>query len=182
MDQAKNIILLMGPKGAGKTYLAARMEAELGIPFLRVEPIWLALSAEMAPGSLEFDNEGQRRVLANAQTLLSANSQLVLESTGTAPWFANFLAGLKEMATVTLVRVRVPLAMCLERIHARDATQHIAVSDDRIGEINEIACRLDLPWSATVDNVSVDEANAFIASVRAGALDQTTKPDPTGLP
>lgn len=169
-SQTRTIYLLMEPKGAGKTYLATRMETEIAIPFLRVETIWLDLSAEMNPGTPEFDQEGQRRVLSQARTLLSSKSEIVLESTGTAPWFAGFHEQLKALAKVILIRVHAPLSMCLRRIHERDASQHIAVSDERITEVNEMAERLKLQWSVTIENVSTDMADQFIESVRSGSL------------
>ena len=57
------IFLLVGPKGAGKTTLAKRMESELGIAFVRVEAIWLALAAEKTLQGSAFDTEGLRRVV-----------------------------------------------------------------------------------------------------------------------
>ena len=37
----KTLFILIEPKGAGKTYIGTRIEAQLGIKFLRVEPIWI---------------------------------------------------------------------------------------------------------------------------------------------
>ena len=61
-----------------------------------------------------------------------------------------------------MVQVRAPLEMCISRIHSRDGSRHIAVSDERIEEINRLAVKVELPWSATVDNISEEEADAFL--------------------
>lgn len=158
----KTIVLLVGPKGVGKTYLATRMETELEASFLRVEQIWLELSHELSPGTARFDEVGQSRVLEAVRERLVSHDCVALESTGTAPWFSRQLAELGNLGHLLMVQVRAPLEMCISRIHSRDGSRHIAVSDERIEEINRLAVKIELPWSATVDNVSEEEADGFI--------------------
>lgn len=165
MIKRQTIILLVGPKGAGKTYLASRMESEHGIAFIRVEPIWLALTKEISPGSASFDEEGQARVLSAVRTALEASPAVVLESTGTAPWFGCQLARLRSIGDVVLVKVEAPLPACMKRIHERDASLHIPVSDDRIDEINAIAAKVELPWTMTVQNLDAEHADEFLRSI-----------------
>lgn len=167
MEPAR-ISLLVGPKGAGKTTLALRIEAELGIPFVRVEPIWLALAAEKAFEGPAFDAEGQQRVLAEVGRRLSESGRAVLESTGTAPWFASFVARLRALGEVELVKVSAPRELCLERVRNRDPSAHIPVSDDRVEQINRLTEAVDLPWSEVLENLTQADADAFIAR-RAGA-------------
>ncbi len=162
MSKTKTIILLVGPKGSGKTYLASRMESELGIGFVRVEPIWLELSREVAPGSEHFDNEGQARVIAQVKKALADHPAVVLESTGAAPWFSRQMSDLEALGDLVLIKVEVPLNLCSNRIHQRDASQHIAVSDDRIAEINAVAKQVELPWTVVVQNVDQKQADEFI--------------------
>lgn len=159
---AKKIILLVGPKGSGKTYLASRMENELGVGFVRVEPIWLALAKEMRPGSIAFDNLGQFRVLDAVRTALTSHSAVCLESTGTAPWLPRQLKELEAICDLMLVKVEAPLSLCLERVRQRDASQHIPVSDERVAEINEIAAKVDLPWAMRVRNIDGAHAEEFL--------------------
>ncbi len=161
----KTIVLLVGPKGAGKTYLASRMESELRIPFIRVEPIWLALANEIRPGSTSFDVEGQARVLASVRTALQAHPGVVLESTGAAPWFQRQLADLRSIGDLLFVKVDAPQSICMERIRERDASAHIPVSDDRIEEINKMAAKVELPWIMTVQNRDTDHADEFLRSI-----------------
>lgn len=161
----KKIILLVGPKGSGKTYLASRMEDELGVGFVRVEPIWLSLANELRPGSEVFDERGQDRVLGAVRTVLDDHAAVVLESTGTAPWFPQQLAGLEAIGDMILVKVEAPMALCMDRIHQRDASTHIQVSDDRIAEINKIATEIELPWTMTVQNTDAEQASKFLETL-----------------
>ncbi|MFA3919328.1 AAA family ATPase [Ruegeria hyattellae] len=167
MAKRNIIILLVGPKGAGKTYLASRMEDEIGISFLRVEPIWLELMKEMRPGSSDFDIEGLSRVIEGVRERLSARSSVVLESTGTAPWFSEMHNALDAMGELILIKVSAPNEMCLDRIRQRDASQHIPVSDDRIEQINMLAERVQLPWSVEIQNTSETEVVEFLEFIRA---------------
>lgn len=161
----KTIILLVGPKGSGKTYLASRLEEELGIAFVRVEPIWLALAEEIRPGSTSFDDEGQARVLNAVKAALADHSAVCLESTGTAPWLQRQLTDLMAICDLKLIKVEAPLSLCLDRVRRRDATQHIPVSDERVAEINDIAAKVDLPWSMRVWNADVEHADKFLRSL-----------------
>ena len=146
------IILLVGPKGAGKSYLAKRLERDYGVTFVRVEPIWMALADEIPPGTSAFDREGQARVLVAVREKLSERGAVALESTGTAPWFGEQLRDLKRIAQVMPVRIRARPATCPERVRTRDASDHIAVSEDRIAVINSVAAAVELPWSLDVRN------------------------------
>lgn len=161
------IVMLVGPKGAGKTHLATRLQKEVGIPFLRVEPIWLQLRSEMQPDCLEYDREGQSRVLTSLIDLLNQKGCVVLESTGTAPWFGGFLGNLHAFGTVAIIRVTAPPATCLERVRTRCASEHIPISDERVAEINRIAEKVSLPWTDTVDTASDDDTCAFIARIQS---------------
>ena len=41
MAAFRSVLILVGPKGSGKTYIGSLVERELGVRFLRVEPIFL---------------------------------------------------------------------------------------------------------------------------------------------
>ncbi len=164
------IYVLVGPKGAGKTYLSTRLQAELGVPFLRVEDIWLALRNETRLSGEAFDTEGQRRVLQAVSSILDCHCQVAIESTATAPWFKHFLEQLETSGEVTLIRIRVPLDQCLARIKERDASVHIPVSDDRIGEINAIAERIELNWALEAKNRDKRDTDRFLAAFKARFL------------
>ena len=167
---AKRIILLVGPKGAGKTTLAARMEREFGFAFVRVEAIWMELAKEVEPTAPQFDVEGQLRVMDAVRQCLWAQSTVVLESTGTAPWFGHQLEQLGALAPLFLVQVKAPLSVCAGRVRQRDTSFHIDVSDDRIAEINAIAAQVDLDWDLAVFNDGRKEIGEIAAGVKRAAV------------
>ncbi len=159
------IILLVGPKGAGKTYLALQVERDFGVPFVHVEKIWLDLMKERAAVSEGFDIEGQARVVAAIRQRLANCNAVVLESTGTAPWFAGQLSQLRKLGHLILVRVSASLDLCADRVRMRDQAQHINVSDDRVAEINALAAVVDLNWDIEFINDGNNDPDGFLAEL-----------------
>lgn len=162
----KTILLLIGPKGAGKTYLGSRLEREVAIPFVRVEPIWLDLAGTQRLSGASYDAVGQERVLAAVESGLRSSPCVALESTGTAPWFPSFFEKLPSLGRVVAIRVRAPTDVCLARVRGRQYSEHIAISDDRVREINVIAERVQFDWSFVIDNNSQSDADSFVDLIR----------------
>jgi predicted kinase len=149
------LVILVGPKGAGKTTLGGVLERNLGIPFLRVEPIWLELGASRGPVP---DEVGFARVAEEIERRLLDDPILVIESTAASPAFAGFVDRLEKRCEVLFVRVTAPPEVCVERVRTRERRDHIPVSDDRVREVNAKAFEVDLPWAAVIDNSApVDE-------------------------
>lgn len=161
------LLLLVGPKGAGKTFIGDILERHLGLAFLRIEPIFLGiLRREPELEGIELERRGFQAVLEKLDELAHSREVLCIESTGTARTLPELLAALRRRFEVRLIRVRSPLDVCLERIRSRDASLHIPVSDDRVMEINEIAARVELPWDLEIDNSDLQEEAAIVQAVR----------------
>jgi shikimate kinase len=146
------VLLLVGPKGSGKTFLGTLVARELGIPFLHVEQVFIEAMRGSRSGGMSLDEEGYARVLAAVEAILRRGPVVVLESTGVSGVFPAFLSALRAQFRVTLVAVRAPLDRCLERVRTRDERRHILVSDRRVQEINEQAVAVRLPWDLEIDN------------------------------
>jgi hypothetical protein len=147
------VLLLVGPKGAGKTTIGSMLARRLDVAFLRVEPIYLDV-VRRHPGTdaAELEPAGFGAIL-DALDREAANHPVVcLESTATAGFFAEFLRRLRSRHDVRIVRVLAPPRACVARVRGRDATDHIPVSDDRLADINRAAERVELPWDLVLDN------------------------------
>lgn len=163
----KQVIVLVGPKGAGKSTIGQLLATELGVHFLRVEPLFLELRARLGAGHPELERLGFQSVLERVREALSSHDTVCIESTGASTHVPGLLAALAELARVLLVRVRATPEQCLVRIAGRDASIHIPVSDDQVERINAIAVRVSLPWAAELDNRGRLDRAAVIATVRA---------------
>lgn len=148
----RTVVVLVGPKGSGKTHIGTLLREKLGIPFLRVEPIFLANMRTSALTGAALDAEGYAMVLRAVDGVLATERRVVIESTGASDAFPAFLDALRERCEVRLVSVRASPARCLERVRTRDRTLHIPVSDERVEAINARAASVGLPWDLEIDN------------------------------
>jgi len=146
----KTIFILIGPKGSGKTYIGSLLQRKLGIPFFRVENIWLRLEEERFSDT--YVRKGVSLVEREIDRKCKETDRLITESTAAHEEFYNFLTRLNNKYQVKLIRITAPPDLCLERIKARDSSIHIPVSDDRVEEINRKALSADFPFDLVIDN------------------------------
>lgn len=145
------VLLLIGPKGAGKTHAGVVLEQRRIATFVRVEPIFLKLLQTMPKGP-EWERAGYNAVVDALVADRSSAMPLVIESTAASNHFPDFLATLRSRFDVRLIAFRVPLDECKRRVLARDSAQHIPVSDHLLDVINAAAARVALPFDAELDN------------------------------
>ena len=146
----KQLIILVGPKGSGKTYIGTLVHEKLGIPFLRVEDIWLSVKSERF--SEEYYTDGFRRVEEEIDRQLNNTGLLLIESTGASEYFAPFLSAVRQKYSLKLIRIDASPDTCRRRIKTRDTSVHIPVSDNRIEQINKEASEVHLDFDAVIEN------------------------------
>ncbi|MBV6478270.1 MAG: hypothetical protein HGGPFJEG_01020 [Ignavibacteria bacterium] len=133
----KDIILLIGQKGSGKSFIGKILEKEFGIKFVRVED-W----AKQIKRNREVDNESYLKqvfleIEKGVRQISKGVDNLVFESTGLTVYFDIMLKKLKQDFKVTTIGVYANPKTCLERINNRDQAIHINVSDNQVLMINE---------------------------------------------
>ena len=139
----KTVVMLIGPKGAGKTHMGAVLGRRTDIEFLRVEPIWLSLA----------DGQDGWTVVEDAiDDLFQKTNCVVIESLGGSPGFEQLRGNLEQKYAVHYVRIAVPLEVCLEHVRTRDSNNHIPVSDDQVEAYNKLAAEVVLPWDLELVN------------------------------
>jgi shikimate kinase len=148
----KTVYLLIGPKGCGKTTLGGMLEASLGLPFLRVEPLLMAHVAVAAATSEGLEHDGYDIEEAALDELLGEHDEVLTDATGSSPHLARFLRRLRSRYAVKLIRVRCPLDECLRRVRARDDAEQFDVPEERVRMINAASERLELDWDLELDN------------------------------
>lgn len=155
----KRMIVLVGPKGAGKSTIGQLLEKRLGIPFIRVEPVYLQVRTALSPDYPDLERQGFQAILDHLTDALATNEILCFETTGASAQSSWLLRELGRLVEVLPVQVRTDPSQCLTRIHRRDASIHIPVSDDEIEHINAVAEQVSMPWAAIIDNRGdLDEA------------------------
>ena len=153
----KTLHLLIGPKGAGKTYIGKLVERELGIRFLRVEPIWLSLQ----PG-----HDGWKEVERLIDESFRTTNELIIESLGIGNGFIQMQQLLAGRYHLRFVKVTTGLDECLRRVRVRDSHDHIPVSDAQVEDYNQTAAKAVHPWSIEIDNSGPPTKERILAAFR----------------
>lgn len=127
------LVLLVGPKGSGKSHIGRVLERRLRVHFFHVEPHWLSYHSECAMAGCEpVISEGIARVHPLIGQALRRHAHVCVETTGASDEILRDLLALAAMESILKVRVQAPLDLCLRRIQARDASQQIPMDDERV--------------------------------------------------
>lgn len=150
-----HLLLLVGLKGAGKTFVGTVLERSLSIKFLQVEPLFFDFMQKHPQcHGIELEKRGFQYVVDALDAIAPHHPIISMESTGAAHTFPNLLAALRQTYHVSLIQVQAPIEVCIERVLKRDASNHIPVSDERLHAINERALHISLPWDLVLDNTT----------------------------
>ncbi len=146
----KQIIILVGLKGSGKTYVGSLLQDKLNIKFFRVENIWLSLKSERLTNEYIF--EGFGLVEQEIDNLLLKTDRIIIESTGTTHYFNIFINRLKTKYDLIFVKIHTSPELCLKRVKSRDSSIHVPVSDNVVEQINQDALKVNLKYDIIIDN------------------------------
>lgn len=150
----KTVYILIGLKGSGKTHIGDLLSKRLEIPFLRVEDIFLRIKTEDPLNDQNYILTGFKNVEIEIRKRLVKNDQIIIESTGIATQFNDMVENLKNDFVIKLIKIDSDPDLCLKRIKNRDQSKHIAVSDDKILEINKLAKEISFNFDLVIVNSS----------------------------
>lgn len=146
----KQLVILIGLKGSGKTYIGSLIQERLGINFVRVEDIWLTIQHKRY--SKDYNSEGFKLVKQAIANQFIHSDLITIESTGASKYFKPFLRELGKKYDLKLVKIEASPEKCLRRIKSRDPSIHISVSDDIIKQVNRAAEKVDLEYDTVIEN------------------------------
>ena len=158
MSDQKTLFMLIGPKGSGKTHIGTLVQQHTDIVFLRVEPIWLGLRP---------NEDGWKKVEAIIDTMLQKHDKVMIESLGIGEGFSKFHASLAEKYSIKMIRVYADLETCFIRVKTRNTAEHIAVSDDKVVEFNEIASAVTYTWDLEINNNDLTPDKDIISAIQS---------------
>jgi shikimate kinase len=151
-------VLLVGPKGSGKTHIGRALERHLGVRFFHVEPLWLAYHAECkAKGIQPTIPEGISSVHPQIAQALRANEHVCVETTGASSEILDALLTLWSPSKTLVARVSAPLELCLRRLDARDQTNQIAMDIESIRQAHRLSVTADLQPQLTLVNAGLSD-------------------------
>ena len=163
------LILLIGPKGSGKSYIGRTLEARFGVHFFHVEPLWLEYYAECKASNREpVIAEGIAKVHPVLIRALDENVHVCVETTGASPEILTALLSLRPREEIIVARVSAPLEVCLRRVSSRDQTYQIPMEMEAVRKLHGLSESLQLRSDITLNNVALTESE--IAELFESAL------------
>jgi shikimate kinase len=152
-------ILLVGPKGSGKSYIGRTLEKHLGVLFFHVEPLWMSYYAECEASNRQpLISEGIASMHAPILDALRAHEHVCIETTGASTEIMNDLLSLTDPTKTLIVRVSAPLELCLERIVTRDQTYQVAMDVESIRQVYALSEAAQLQPDLILENAQLNEA------------------------
>lgn len=147
------IVVLIGPKGAGKTTLGRMLERPPDVRFLEVEAIAQRVLAAM--GNVIDERYARRAfeaIAAQVELMAAAPGVIILETTGASEETPRFLDTLRQRHELRLVRVNARAETCATRIAERDPSRQVQVSPELVRLMHERTEALKLTWDLELIN------------------------------
>ncbi|MCZ7609655.1 MAG: AAA family ATPase [Ignavibacterium sp.] len=133
----KSVLILIGQKGSGKSFIGTLFEKNFGIKFIRVEDWAKRIKKERAVDNEEYLKQVFEEIEKGIRNCLNETDNLVFESTGLTKYFDRMIQNLSQDFKVTTIGVYADGTTCLERVKSRDRDIHINVSDNEVLMIND---------------------------------------------
>jgi dephospho-CoA kinase len=164
-------VVLIGPKGAGKSHIGRILEKHLGVFFFYVEPLWMDYYAKcQASGCSPTIPEGIASVHPLIRKALLEHKHVCVETTGASAEILHDLLALEVSSKTILARVSAPLDLCLERIANRDVTNQIPMDADSIRKVYALSVALELRADVELSNQGLSDPEIISRFQRAMGL------------
>jgi shikimate kinase len=158
MSNQKILYMLIGPKGAGKTYIGKLINQHTDIAFLQVELIWLGLQS---------GEDGWEKVETAIDTMFQTHSKVMIESLGAGEGFLRLYSALAKKYSIKMIRVYANPETCLTRVKSRSSVDHIVVSDVKVIEYNIAAATVVYDWDLEIDNNHPASDNDILTAIQS---------------
>jgi catechol 2,3-dioxygenase-like lactoylglutathione lyase family enzyme len=153
VGERKAVYVLVGPKGAGKSYLGRLAEKQLGLAFVDVEALALSMPEDERRSDLIY-----ARLERLVDERLRDAPDVILEVTGASPHTGAFFESLRRKYQVRLVQLVAPPDTCLARIEARGPANQLPATPEQVREINRLSLEADFEYDLRLGNPPTDES------------------------
>lgn len=155
-------LILMGPFGAGKSYLGKLLCMQNIARYTDLEPI---IYERFSNGD-EFDLEGATHFLRNHyyEQLSSDRGLVAFESTGVVQ--RPLLLEIIEAFQVALVKVHTPRSVCLQRVNQRNQNSNHPINLDKAAEFFDYWCNEVAPTYEFALEIDGTDADAALRNIR----------------
>lgn len=166
MTERKKIILLIGQKGSGKSYIGNLLEIECGIKFIGVEEALIKF-IKTADFNDKFNQKQMFEYIEHIVRVgLNDANEVAFEATGVTEYFDTMFSNLKKDYDVVTIGVFVDNNVCIERIKSRNKEKHFKVSDQQIEMINRLAREKQIRTDYVIENNECKEREVLIEEIK----------------
>lgn len=160
------LILLIGPKGSGKSHIGRLLESELNIRFFHVEPLWIKYYVECREAGREPSvSEGISQIHPAVSAALRLHGNVCVETTGASKEIIDDLLLRTGESNTLLIKISAPITLCLERIRSRDQKYQIPMAESDIRKMYALSQSLDLQFDLRFENITL-APEEIVRSVR----------------
>jgi predicted kinase len=164
-------VVLVGPKGSGKSHIGRILERQLGVFFFHVEPFWMDYYAKCrASGDSPTIPEGIDTVHPHIRRALREHEHVCVETTGASPEILSALLALEDSSKTIVARISAPLELCLERISVRDTANQIPMDADSIRKVHALSVASEIRAEIELENQALSDAEIVSAFQSAMGL------------
>lgn len=164
-------VLLVGPKGSGKSHIGRILERGFGVFFFHVEPLWMAYYADCKARGLETTiPDGIAEVHPRVAEALRTHEHVCVETTGASREILDDLQRLAPAAQMLVVRVAAPLELCLRRIATREQADQIPMNMESIRKVHALSVAAPLEPGLVLENSTLSEGEIVSRFREAFAL------------
>ena len=163
------LVLLVGPKGSGKSHIGRLLESRLGIRFFHVEPHWLAYHAACKTSGVPVRIEaGIAQIHPLLETFLAQEQHVCVETTGASPEILSDLRSIGSRHGLFTARITAPLEVCLHRIHSRVPTHQIPMDEAGVERVYHLSTAADVPADVHLENHDLTDEQILRPFIDAG--------------
>jgi len=172
LKEKKQIYILIGPKGSGKSFIGEIFEKHFHIHFVRVEDWAMEIRKGRTPDDESYVRDFFELAERRIRDFMNHYDEIVFESTGLTSSFDTMYNLLQASFQVSLIKIETDLQICLKRIRSRNQNLHTDVSENLISKINQEVARKNFPCefsiqnSATTDEKLRSEISEIIRKIR----------------
>ena len=168
MPRAVDALLLIGPPGAGKSFLGRHLAAVGVAHYVELEPILAERFGRGENFQARIAEAGAFLWRSYVEQLASSPLTVAIESTGVGD--RRLLDALQRRYLVRFVRVEAPRDVCALRVVSRGADGNISASEDpeRVGRFFDAWCERIAPsfrFDETVDGTDLASATRAIRGI-----------------
>lgn len=140
------LIILVGPKGAGKTHIGQVLERRTGIKFFPTEKHWMEIMEQKPDSPLGEKMQYVHSILRNE---LQRHQTLIVETIGKSEIFDDLLS-IDNKAK--LVKITASWDSCISRITTRNQSVQIQLPFDKLKQYYEFSSQFDIQCDIEIDN------------------------------